>query len=410
MESEGEDVPETNLSNSNDEVDYPPNNYVYRWIDLVFLTCGMITFCLDLCLDVMTACTHWYHKDYIWFTLTTIFITFPSLVMTTVSLWWYIKDEHNGHLPRTSASRWVLRICLNVLQLGPLLRYIDAARYGLWSRKFWIQGDRRRQKQYYTYALYEEGDAGFLRLFECFMESAPQLVLQLYILTQASKSGDYSKTWKILLVCGCVTSLLSLAWGVTGYARTTRYTSEKENITLKGTVVLFLWHLSSIAARVVAMVAFAAVFRQWLLVGGAAHVLLMVVWLMTRRSLSTVCPYLPLELLFCCILAVVYIFVFINEKEEKTRGKYAWWYMVCAVENVAMIVCWLVYADPTLWYYTPAAVVHFVSFLLGLIFMGLYYSMLHPNVINSHIVPRIEQQQQKIEVPTNNVMGEKVDL
>lgn len=48
MESEGEDVPETHLNNSSDEVDYPPNNYVYRWIDLVFLTCGMTTFCLDL--------------------------------------------------------------------------------------------------------------------------------------------------------------------------------------------------------------------------------------------------------------------------------------------------------------------------------------------------------------------------
>jgi hypothetical protein len=30
--------------------------------------------------------------------------------------------------------------------------------------------------------VYEDADATLLRLFECFMESAPQLVLQIYIL------------------------------------------------------------------------------------------------------------------------------------------------------------------------------------------------------------------------------------
>jgi len=30
--------------------------------------------------------------------------------------------------------------------------------------------------------IYEDADATLLRLFECFMESAPQLVLQIYIL------------------------------------------------------------------------------------------------------------------------------------------------------------------------------------------------------------------------------------
>ena len=41
---------------------------------------------------------------------------------------------------------------------------------------------RRERLRYYTLMVYEDADATLLRLFECFMESAPQLVLQIYIL------------------------------------------------------------------------------------------------------------------------------------------------------------------------------------------------------------------------------------
>jgi hypothetical protein len=36
--------------------------------------------------------------------------------------------------------------------------------------------------KYYTLMVYEDADATLLRLFECFMESAPQLVLQVPML------------------------------------------------------------------------------------------------------------------------------------------------------------------------------------------------------------------------------------
>ena len=67
-------------------------------------------------------------------------------------------------------------------------------RYGLKSRWAGFEesrlepdsAERRRALQkkvkYYTLMVYEDADATLLRLFECFMESAPQLVLQIYIL------------------------------------------------------------------------------------------------------------------------------------------------------------------------------------------------------------------------------------
>lgn len=37
---------------------------------------------------------------------------------------------------------------------------------------------REQRIKYYTLMVYEDADATLLRLFECFMESAPQLILQ----------------------------------------------------------------------------------------------------------------------------------------------------------------------------------------------------------------------------------------
>ena len=63
-------------------------------------------------------------------------------------------------------------------------------RYGLLSRKFGQKEAesaenptekkkaREQRIKYFTLMVYEDADATLLRLFECFMESAPQLILQ----------------------------------------------------------------------------------------------------------------------------------------------------------------------------------------------------------------------------------------
>lgn len=42
--------------------------------------------------------------------------------------------------------------------------------------------ERKKKWHHYKQMLYEDTDAGLVRMFECFLEAAPQLVLQLFIL------------------------------------------------------------------------------------------------------------------------------------------------------------------------------------------------------------------------------------
>ncbi|XP_071523505.1 XK-related protein 6-like isoform X2 [Panulirus ornatus] len=301
--------------------------------------------------------------------------------MTVVSLCWYIKDADDPNVPEVSLSRWVVRIILLMFQLGPVLRYCDSLYYGIISRRYWKKGDKKQQQEFYTLMLYEESDCVLLRLFECFMEAAPQLVLQLYILTQQPESEEYGRKWEYVLFLGCITSLLSLAWGVTAYARCSRFTdAEKDNISISGTVVIFLWHIFCIGARVTAMVLFASRFQLHLLLVCAGHWILMVVWLMAHRSLKKACPTPLGECILSFILGAVYIFTFINVKDEQTRTKYVAYYTLCGIENLLMVILWLIYADSSLWYYIPGVVFHFFSFALGITFMSIYYRFLHPTV------------------------------
>ena len=64
--------------------------------------------------------------------------------------------------------------------------------YGLRSMRAKRNGDRAGHIKNYIYMIYKDADATLLRLFESFMESAPQLVLQLYIL--ASEHNRFSPT------------------------------------------------------------------------------------------------------------------------------------------------------------------------------------------------------------------------
>lgn len=72
----------------------------------------------------------------------------------------------------------VSELCLPVIH-----RYVHALYLGVQSR--WHRDPERRH--YYWCMMFESADISMLRLLESFLKSAPQLVLQLSIMIQASQ-------------------------------------------------------------------------------------------------------------------------------------------------------------------------------------------------------------------------------
>lgn len=73
-------------------------------------------------------------------------------------------------------------IVVVIFQLAPVLRYYRTLKYALCAYKYEKQGDRTAQKRYYLKMLKEDQDVALLRVSECFLEAAPQQILQLTIL------------------------------------------------------------------------------------------------------------------------------------------------------------------------------------------------------------------------------------
>ena len=78
-----------------------------------------------------------------------------------------------------------------------LFRYIESFSYGIRSRK---TKSKEQQNDLYELMLRENVDAGLLRMFEAFMEAAPQLLLQLIILISQGATDGYPLCKKIFLI------------------------------------------------------------------------------------------------------------------------------------------------------------------------------------------------------------------
>lgn len=160
----------------------------FSLLDAASLVFSITSFFLDMVTDIAVACFHYLNNDYWYCGLTVAFIVLPTLVTSGVSLRWYILDSQLESSEPVSKGRWIARFVFHIIQVGPVIRYYESLQYGL---KFRETQDEEEKRRVYMKMIYEDADATMLRLFESFMESAPQLMLQMYIITKNYPFDDY---------------------------------------------------------------------------------------------------------------------------------------------------------------------------------------------------------------------------
>ncbi|KAK2727409.1 hypothetical protein QYM36_008039 [Artemia franciscana] len=297
-------------------------------------------------------------------------------------------------------------MCIVFIQSYSYHRYLDIVYYGLKSRKSRVQRmniqglycpwpkrkkELEQQVDYFNLLLHAERDASMLNLMQSFIQDAPQLVLQIYILAvrPPSLEGEQLQRAFIVLVqvASAVISLGSLSLALTSYQRILRYAMlDKPNLSFGGQIFYFLWQSCAIASRVIALALFATQFKLVVFIGVGVHWAVMTLWIILQRTLICVsedgkkkpCA----EFLFNIIMGWVYVFCVINLKSSPGRLKYITYYIIYGAENISMIVLWFfqVYSlESRSWYILPSIISVPILFFLGVTSMAIYYNVYHPD-------------------------------
>ncbi|KAF5274106.1 hypothetical protein FQR65_LT04504 [Abscondita terminalis] len=231
-----------------DQVDRLPSKDRVGDLDIAGFVISIISHIVDVGLDSNLAYRYYSSNQIECFLATLGFILVPALINTAFSIRMYVMDENEK--PKTTLTKKFTKrriCCLLVLifQLAPILRYFDALRYALKSRRAEKSGDYENQRKYYELMVKEDSDVALLRVLECFLEAAPQQILQLAIIFYTHGQGIHGFTFvHQLLSIG--SSFVSMAWSMASYQRLLRFSlKDKNNISWAGELLCNTYNLSA---------------------------------------------------------------------------------------------------------------------------------------------------------------------
>uniref|UniRef100_A0AAY4B2V3 XK-related protein n=1 Tax=Denticeps clupeoides TaxID=299321 RepID=A0AAY4B2V3_9TELE len=346
------------------------------WLDCLWIVLALLVFFWDVGTDLWLAAHYYTRRDYVWSGLTLFFVLVPSVLVQILSFRWFVQDSTGGGLgsveglSRRRATAGTVarnRCCRTSVWMGQVWRYIRTMYLGIQSRR-----QKENQRRFYWAMMYEYADVNMLRLLETFLESAPQLVLQLCIMIQKNRA-------ETLQCMSAMASLLSLSWVLASYHKLLRDSrDDQKSMSYRGALVHLLWRFFTISSRALSFALFASVFHIYFGIFVVLHWCAMAFWVI--HGGTDFCMSKWEEVLFNMLVGVVYVFCWFNVKEGRTRYRMVAYYSLVLAENALLTALWYTYRDPTTTdsYAVSAFCGVFLCFASGVACMVLYYGVLHP--------------------------------
>ncbi|XP_064410270.1 XK-related protein 9 [Latimeria chalumnae] len=213
-----------------------------------------------------------------------------------------------------------------------------------------------------------------LRLFETFLESAPQLVLQIYILTEQRRGSP-------LQYASIMTSFCSISWAAVDYQRLLRKSLPHKKKLVCGLPVTtyLLYKLLTLTSWTLSIALLTAVNIY------AAAILMGLSWIIgiiwASKQNTTFCTAKCMEFFYRTVVGIILLFTFFNVKGEKTKISVSLYYAVRVLQTIAILtLCWNWKPSITeTAYFMPISISVVLGLGLGLICLVLYYGFCHPH-------------------------------
>ncbi|XP_063063603.1 XK-related protein 9 [Engraulis encrasicolus] len=359
-----------------------------RWVLTVI---GLVLYVVDIASDVVLAAKYLCDGQMVWAVLTVVFVLSASVCTQIFSYRWFRDDKaeesrrSGGEQVEESCVPWGLIRGLHIMQMGIFTRYFQLLRRSFCvvrSKSVSHSNDevRPKSKSNSKSVSQEEHlqlfrlatDLSMLRLFEAFLESVPQLLLQLYIALLGH--GHLS----VFQYVSMVASFLSVSWAMVDWRRCHRHSRpDLRKMTGVSTVVYLLYKFLTISVRLFSLSLLLAVTPCNLLPVGLTWVLA-TAW---AAYLNTdFCTSRALEWLYRGVVGVVLVFSFFNVKGSNTRLSMALYYALYCLQSVtAPLQLYLSPSPHLLWLpCLPVLAAILGGLSVGLALLGLYYGLLHP--------------------------------
>nr|CAD7434609.1 unnamed protein product [Timema monikensis] len=345
--------------------------------DVLFNIISLASYFCDVVFDVVMAYALFERGRHIWFAVSLTFVSTSLILSQVISLNWYLRTcetkrfikenskneaELNGNeevlANRHHVVRWLV-VFVHFIQCGIVWRYF----------KLFIPVDLR-------YVKHEVRDLCMLRLFHAFCEAAPMLLIQLYLLWQETSPRELSD----LNIVSTVLSLFSVCWALASFSKNVRLQNvHRLVLTWLGVISQFLWRLGTVASRVTVLTVYATLYGYWVFLVIGLHWISMFLWLISPKNVfHGEHMSRQRKAAFSALIAIVYIFSYINLQEVNPRQKMITFYVVMFLENSLLVIAWLVGVwDEAPWYRDTVPFFVLVSFATGMAFMMLYYRYFH---------------------------------
>nr|CAD7456098.1 unnamed protein product [Timema tahoe] len=345
--------------------------------DVLFNIISLASYFCDVVFDVVMAYALFERGRHIWFAVSLTFVSTSLILSQVISLNWYLRTcetkrfikenskneaELNGNekvlANRHHIVRWLV-VFVHFIQCGILWRYF----------KLFIPVDLR-------YVKHEVRDLCMLRLFHAFCEAAPMLLIQLYLLWQETSPRELSD----LNIVSTVLSLFSVCWALASFSKNVRLQNvHRLVLTWLGVISQFLWRLGTVSSRVTVLTVYATLYGYWVFLVIGLHWISMFLWLISPKNVfHGEHMSRQRKAAFSALIAIVYIFSYINLQEVNPRQKMITFYVVMFLENSLLVIAWLVGVwDEAPWYRDTVPFFVLVSFATGMAFMMLYYRYFH---------------------------------
>uniref|UniRef100_A0A3P9D2R9 XK-related protein n=1 Tax=Maylandia zebra TaxID=106582 RepID=A0A3P9D2R9_9CICH len=345
-----------------------------RWLLTI---AGVFLYVGDIWTDIVLAVKYFQEEQYVWTGFTVMFILIGLLVTQIFSYAWY-WDDLNDPLLNPEGKKEISDMS------KPGLVVLHAFGFGIFTRYAIKITAFMRPQEVHKKLFCVATDLSMLKLFETFLESAPQLLLQLYILLGHNE---------ILYTCLSVAfSFCNIAWSLVDYRRCLRRSLPyiREMPSGLPTAIYLLYKICTITSLILS-------YSLLLILSIYTTVVLTVLWLLatiwTHLLETKFCSSRSLEFLYRAVAGVILTFTFFNVKGQDTKVAMTTYYIFCTVINI-MSPSLMALLKPELQTSTLLLTISGLicgCSVLGLVCLILYYVQLHPR--------RVQREEDEVDDP-----------